>query len=380
MKHSMLDAKPHAGGSADGSVRQGWKHPRGSEDDGGEVERRLLYRIEQEVRAYYASDVSRTSFDHLCSIWEHRVTRETQRLINPDQTVNTELLRNFRRHQIFVDDVPTWDPERLSLRSLLGGGRRGDRRKLRECLGVVRTYGYEDLLRKYPCSPVGRPYMFTCDGFAYTYRWFRHIYLLGLLKKVLGSQLGNSPVGLDIGSSYGIFSSLVKREFPNSHHVLVDFPGQLILAYYFLGMTFPDARIAGVKEFSGGPALSRSMLMQYDFVLLPCEWYQRLELGAVDLITNFASLGEMKREWFDFYLKAPVFTSAQYFYTMNRIQSAPIYDTNITILDYPIWDRTKALHFAICPVFGKVFPYHRRFIFSYARGITDPHFEYIGHI
>jgi hypothetical protein len=200
------------------------------------------------------------------------------------------------------------------------------------------------------------------------------------MKRVLSSRLGESFVGLDIGSSYGIFSSLLKREYPESHHVLVDFPEQLILAYYFLSSCFPEARIAGINEVSHEENLSKPFIEKYDFVLVPSSIYQRLAAESADLVTNFASFGEMKREWLNFYLESPAFLSAKYLFTANRVQSYPTYDTDLTIVDYPIWNPQKRLHFATCPAFFGYYWYRRRRLFFNDRQAYPPYFEYIGEI
>ncbi len=198
------------------------------------------------------------------------------------------------------------------------------------------------------------------------------------MKKVLGNQLADNFIALDIGSSYGIFSYLVKNEFPQSHHVLVDFPEQLILAYYFLRTCFPGARVAGLKELRDKETIPRALVEQYDFTLIPVPFYSRLAGGSTDLVTNFASFGEMTRKAFDSYLKSEPFLTAKYFFTANRVKSAPTYDTELTIVDYPIWDAQKRLHFDICPVFSHY--YAGRYLFFCTKLFYPPFFEYIGKI
>ena len=220
--------------------------------------------------------------------------------------------------------------------------------------------------------------MFEREGYRYTYRWYTHIHYVSLLNRVLGSRLNAAPfVALDIGSSYGIFSYLLKSEYPRSPCVLVDFPEQLLLAYYFLGKSLPSARIAGVRELSGLTEITQKDIEQYDFVLVPCPWYRRIQPGSIDLITNFMSLAEMSREWFDYYVHSPVFTGAKYFYTENRFQSAPTYESDLTILDYPVWDPGKRLHFSICPVATHM--NRSKWFFFYQKDLFPSQvFEYIG--
>jgi putative sugar O-methyltransferase len=239
---------------------------------------------------------------------------------------------------------------------------------------------FEHFLLKYPCNPVGNPHVYEYQDFRFTFRWFKHIYLLGLMDRILRPKLEPSFVTLDVGSSYGIFSSLVKQEWPGSHHVLVDFPEQLLLAYYFLNATFPNAKIAGSAEVLKKRTISRAFIEDHDFTLIPISQYPKIEVGGVDLITNFASFGETDRKWFDYYLNAKLFASASYFFVANRVQSYPHYDTDITIQDYPVWDRSKTLHFGVSPAFGGYSQYRRKNLFFNERVAYPPYFEYIGKI
>ena len=341
-------------------------------------ERGLIGRLQTDVDACRDAGVWGAPSLELIPKWRELLQREPLRLVREDQRINAEALRQFRRLQIFVTDVPVWNPARWSLVNLLGGGRRGDRRLFRECLEILRSHSYEALLRKHPCPRVGEPYVVRRLGSVYTYRWLKHIWSLGLVKDVLGARLPEDFVTLDIGSSYGIFSGLVKREWPRSHHVLVDFPEQLLLAHYFLDRWLPGCRIAGMSEVLKQPQLTREWIAQYDFTLLPCSRYERLAGETADLVTNFASFGEMTRTGFNFYITSAPFRTARYLFLINRIQSRPTYDTDLTILDYPMWNSAGCLHFAISPMFSKVYRYRRRWLFFLERLMHNQYFEYIG--
>jgi len=339
------------------------------------TEKNLIKQIEEDLRLQHEKGHI-TLPENLESKWKRLIAREPRRFINNDLTIRADILRNFRKYTIFIPDDPSFNPSTLNIKNLLYGGRRGIRKLLKECLLILKSEGYEKLLKKYPCHPAGNPNIFKYNGYEYTYRWTKHIHSLGLYKENLEGKLKDGFTTLDIGSSYGIFSYLMKKEFRDSHHLLLDFPEQLILAYYFLGTCFPDTRIAGYNELSNMSKIDRDFIEQYDFILLPWFFYKRLTPTSIDLITNFASLGEMKREWFDYYLKSEPFLSAKYFFTANRFQSAPTYDTDLTILDYPIHDFNK-LHFAVSPIFSHT--YVRKNLFFYEKLVfSSQYFEFIG--
>jgi len=294
----------------------------------------------------------------------------------PNGKLDVDALRNFRGRQILIEDLPS----RSLAKNLHPGWQRGLRHCMAQCLDILHTHGYAELLRKYPCHLAGNPDVFRYKGYSYTFRWARHIYFLGLLQRILSEELGDAPVVADIGCGYGIFSSLVKQEMPRSHHVLIDLPEQLIMAHYFLGCCFPQARIASPDILAQTQSISRDVVEEYDFLLIPPVLFPRLASDTTDLVTNFASFGEMSRQYFDLYLGSSFFQSARYLFTINRIAAIPAkFDNDTTILDYPIWDKQKMLHFGVCPIFSVDFLFTGRFRFFYKTyDVSPPHFEYLG--
>ena len=248
---------------------------------------------------------------------------------------------------------------------------------LREVLDILKQDERSlELLKKYPVNGVGNPNVFQYKGFQYTHRWSKHIHSLNLFHSILKDLLPKDFHLLDIGSSYGIFSYLLKKEFPASRHVLLDFPEQLMLAHYFLGMNFSGAKFATLKDIEKEEKLSRSFIEQYDFILLPWFYYEKLLPKSVDIITNFASFGEMRRKWFDFYVQHEVFKTVEYVFLINRFRSAPTYDTDLTILDYPLEEFQK-MHFNIWPY--SYYTYDRHYWFFVRKVIlSSQYFEFIG--
>jgi len=344
------------------------------------LESEVIQKVEEELNIYQELGLTFNASNDHTARWTRKISNPWKSFIKNGNRIDAEVMRNFRRYMIYADDSPQKSPSRLNLKALLMGRARGEREVLRRCLSKLKDRNFHHLLLKYPCHPAGNPHVFRHAGYLYTHRWFRHIFFLGLMKRVLGNKLNKNFISLDIGSGYGIFSSLVYQEYPGSRHVLVDLPEQLLLARYFLSMCVPDAKIAGVKEISHENSISRDFLEKYDFVLMPNTFYENISPGSVDLITSFASLGELKRSIFDYYVQSPVFQKATYFFTANPVQSSLWFkDTDLTILDYPIWDSSKKLHFRVSPAFSYNYGYPKsRFFFSYEIQPFWTFFEYIG--
>jgi putative sugar O-methyltransferase len=298
--------------------------------------------------------------------WEKNTAHEPTRFIDANGKIRREALENFRRKQIFVPETPATDYKRFNLRNILDGARRGEKQMLIDCYERLERLGHLPILQKYPTSLAGNPYVFEWKGTRFTYRWHKQMHYIGLVNRFLRNRLAPDFVGLDLGSSYGIFP------------MLVDFPEQLLLAYYFLATYLPNARIAGTREIRDQQTITREFIQSYDFVLVPVTMYARIAPKAVNLFSNFASLGEMRREWFKGYIDSPVFQTSDYFFCANRYESAPTYDSDLTVLDYPIWDAQKKIHFTTCPVFSHIYP--RRNLFFNEKYSYPQYFEYIGRI
>ena len=231
-------------------------------------------------------------------------------------------------------------------------------------------------LKKYPTPDIGRPLKISHKGHFFTNRYIRHIYLLGMFKRHLSDKFSASSILMDIGSSYGIFSSVIKQEYRQTRHILVDLSGQLILAHYYLMKLFPQAKIAGFKEVVEAKRIDKEWIQQYDFVLVPTSLYSKLCSGSVDLVTNFISLSEMSRHWFFTYVNSDVVSSAPYLFTVNRYDAYPTYANDITVLDYPLKAYEK-IYMRTCPFLRHY--YVQKFYVGYCQvNYPSEFFQFIG--
>lgn len=345
----------------------------------------LIAEIESSVKflVEYEKGIQRQHFGD----WEDRFFKETNKLLDENLNIRVDNLVNFRGKQIFVSDLPRaylksfcnsselYHAIKGIINRVIGRARVGIRETL-DSFRAVEEINFLYLLKKYPSPDIGRPLNLKYKGYIFTNRYIRHIYFLNLFKQFLEKELKEDPVLLDIGSSYGIFSSLVKQEIPKSHHVLVDMPGQLILAHFYLAKLLPEARIAGFREVGEEAKIDKSFLKEFDFVLIPTSMYDKLKACSIDVVTNFISLAEMSRFWFNTYIQSEVFKTAPFFFTVNRYDSYPTYQNNITILDYPLKDY-QTIYMRSCPLFNY---YYEGFLFFWYKRIRYPSdvFQFIG--
>ena len=346
---------------------------------------KLISTLEEDVK-YLIEHEKKVQQLHF-GFWEKQLREDTEKLFDKDLKIKVQNLAHFRGKQIFLSDYPRtylrsfYSTSKfyslfLNVISLIVGNHRAKIRETFDSLKEVEDAGFIDILKQYPNPNIGAPRQIKHRGFTFTWRYLRHIYFLGIFRQQLRKQLESNAILLDIGSGYGIFSSLIKQDMPKSHNVLVDLPGQLILAHYYLSQLMPEAKIAGFKEVSQVEKIDKSFIEQFDFVLVPTSMYGKLTEHSVDVVSNFASFSEMSREWFDLYMQSGVFKTAPFVYLVNRYDAYPTYYNNITVLDYPLKEY-EAIHMRNCPLFKN---HYRGVKFFWYEAVRYPSefFEFIG--
>lgn len=330
----------------------------------------IINHLEKELKFLLKAGVSSDGED----LWTSRAGPALQNFINLKGKINIEALRNFRRYTIFLNELPNYKP---TLLNYIPGHRRGQFAYLDDRLNVMKIDGDDLWLKKYPINRVGNPIVYESEGYKFNKRWSNNIRYLKLASDNLTPFLNKPNCSiLDIGGGYGIFLYLLKKEFFNSKLTLVEFPEQLLLAYYFLRSNFPDAKINSLEEVYSTSIIDRKFLERFDFNLIPIECYTKLQSDTFDLVSNFYSLGEMSNEWFDIYRNSAAFISAPYFLSINRVFSRPTYSTDIDILRYRL-DDYQTIHHE--PSLYETYYTEALLKFFYRRKqYTSQFFEFIG--
>jgi len=307
-------------------------------------------------------------------LWSNRVRSWIDRVVDADGRLNQKALDNFRRLQVFVNEMPR---KELFPIGWTNGFDRGSWKYMKERLQVLKEEGDADLLAKFPISRIGNPIVAHHEGYRFNKRWINNIRYLGLAKRYLGAYLEEDGAALvDIGGAYGAFLYLLRNEFPTVKLAIVEFPEQLILTRYFLQKNWPDAKINRLQEVYDVGLIDCNFLDKFDFVLIPIECYDKIKAGTFGTVTNFFSLGEMSEAWFERYMKGEALEGATYFMTINRIQSFPTYDTSLTLIDYGL-EQYKSLHFQVSE-HEKYYYARKNRIFMAKEYYTSPFFEFVG--
>ena len=221
---------------------------------------------------------------------------------------------------------------------------------LMDDMSIIKSIGGESILKENPAhSALGALTAYFIEGTSINLRWLRYIYICQQI--INHSLLPDTGVWVDVGSYYGGCQSLLRKYFPNTTNVLVDFHHQLCRSYIFLSKTYPEAEHILPDQVSNYESLES--MPKGSFVYVPVSDYYKIANQEADLVTNFFSLGEMRREFFSVYMSSILFKESKKVYLINRWISSPFfektYDNDISIIDY-MSNKQKIDYFDMFPM------------------------------
>ncbi|MFZ5589819.1 MAG: putative sugar O-methyltransferase [Pseudomonadota bacterium] len=240
---------------------------------------------------------------------------------------------------------------------------------------IIKLIGAKELLIENPVhlTPGVRSFYFI-NGTSVNLRWLRYIYLL---KRILDlNLLEKGGVWVDVGSYYGGLQGLVRKYNPKSRIVLVDFHHQLCRSFIYLSHLFPNAFHILPDQLPQYSNLGE--IPERTIMYVPVSEYERIANQTVDLVTNFFSLGEMRREFFNIYMNSRLFQESRRVFLVNRFVSAPYfektYDSDVSVLDYFSQER-KREYFDIFPIHHYLLINRNLFGRNGFRNVGSPYFE-----
>jgi putative sugar O-methyltransferase len=125
---------------------------------------------------------------------------------------------------------------------------------------------------------------------------------------------------VDIGSGYGGLDRLLSFYAPNSCFVMVDLPETLLISSYYIEANFPNKKVALLSDIIDRLDDFETLVVEYDFIIIPPSIVQKIPNQSVDLVVNTASLGFMETEYVEFYLTEieRILQPLGYFYSLNK--------------------------------------------------------------
>tara|TARA_Y100000816_G_scaffold292350_1_gene287144 strand:+ start:1625 stop:2701 length:1077 start_codon:yes stop_codon:yes gene_type:complete len=244
-------------------------------------------------------------------------------------------------------------------------------------VNIINSIGGKDLLAENPVhlSPDVED-VYSIQNTTVNIRWLRYIYILcNILTKNLISENGT---WVDVGSYYGGLQGLVKKYKPNSKIIMVDFNHQLCRSYVYLSKLYPNNNHILPDEFEMIKDFSK--IKNGSFIYVPVNKYNLIQDQKVDLVSNFFSLGEMRRNFFLNYYESKLFQDSLNAYIVNRYVSAPYfdktYDSDLTVLDY-ITNTRQIKYFSEFPMTHYLITKRKLFGKSRFRNVSSNYFELI---
>ncbi len=242
-------------------------------------------------------------------------------------------------------------------------------------ISIIKSIGGESILKENPVhtSP-GATEAYFIEGTSVNLRWLRYIYITQQI--INHNLLSDTGVWVDVGSYYGGYQSIVRKYFPKTTIVMVDFHHQLCRSYIFLSKIYQDAEHILPDQLSNYKSLES--MPKGSFVYVPVSDYYKIANQKVDLVTNFFSLGEMRREFHSVYMHSTLFKESKKVYLINRFIGSPFFektfDTDITIIDY-MSNKQKIDYFDIFPMSHYILVKRELFGRIASRNLSSSYFE-----
>jgi uncharacterized protein (DUF3820 family) len=100
--------------------------------------------------------------------------------------------------------------------------------------------------------------------------------------------------------------------------VIIEIPEACILSTFFLKKNFPNSKIGQALDFKNIENIKKQDLTNFDFVVLPQPFIEKLDSDIINLSINTISLGEMTNETQNYYINHIERITKDYFYSVNR--------------------------------------------------------------
>ena len=312
------------------------------------------------------------------SLWSKRLSIWIKKIIDKDGNVKKDVLLNFRKFSTLLSEIPNSKKNYFNNQIYQFIRGRGERCSAEETLGNFKSFSNYSNLKNSNFSLVGNPgYYYTKEGYMYNERFLRHLRNIeNIENKIIKKKKSISKI-VDIGGGYCQFGEMIKRKIGNVKITTVDFYEQLILGYFYLLENFPKKKICPMSKIISTKKVDTNFINSYDFVLVPVEYFKKIEKCDFDLLTNFSSFGEMPNSVFKAYLNSEIFDRISFFYTVNRLDSWPDYKNGISIIDYLI-RRFRTIHLKVSPIWTNYYVSYAPFLKPIKKAFKSRNFEFIG--
>ena len=312
------------------------------------------------------------------SLWSKRLSIWIKKIVGKNGKVRKDVLTNFRKYSTFLSEIPNSKKNYFFNLIYQFIRANGNKYSAQETLSNFKSFSNYSNLKNSKLSLIGNPgFYYTKEGYKYNERFLRHLRNIeNIENKILNKNNSISRI-VDIGGGYCQFGEMIKRKFGDVKVTTVDFHEQLILGYYYLLENFPKKKICPMSKIMTTEKIDNNFIDSYDFILIPVEYFKKIEKCDFDLLTNFSSFGEMPNEVFKGYLNSEIFNRVNFFYTVNRLDSWPDYKNGISVIDY-LLDSFQPIHFKVSPIWTNYYVSYTSYLKPIKKAFKSRNFEFIG--
>lgn len=330
----------------------------------------IFLEIKKDIK-FYNKILKKRKFEN---VWEKRRKNFNNIVIGSNDNINKEFFINFRSHKKkFIAENPSVKINNFFKRLLYSHQIKYNEFMYWKMIGANKEL--KKTIKNYKLDKIGNPGYCNIDGNKISERFLRHCHFFNLFEKNISLKKINYIT--DIGGGYGSFTRLMHKKYKKHKVIIVDLPEQLLLAKYYLSSNFPKSRISNLIDSYKATKIDKNFLDKFEIVLVPNTEFEKIKINyKKNLVVNFNSFGEIDKKSFNIYFKSDLLKKSKYLFSVNRIDSFPTYNNNITIVDYQ-FDDYKKIHFDISPVwdfyFVKAF-----YIFTQRKFYSSRVVEFIG--
>ena len=232
---------------------------------------------------------------------------------------------------------------------------------------ILKSLDGEDLIAENPQNETPGAINYPLvNGYSVSFRWLRYLYILNQFRRF--KLIKSNDVWLDIGSYYGGLQGLIKKYFPDTKIIMLDFNHQLTRSFIYLKQMYPNANHIFPNEIKKINNLKN--VPNGSFLYVEIEDSKKLNEFNIDIVTNFFSLGEMKKNTFYNYINSDFLKKAEIIYFVNRFNSSPFYDKTYEI-------KKNVFYFDIFPMGHYQISNRKIFNRTFFRNISSQYFEII---
>ena len=168
--------------------------------------------------------------------------------------------------------------------------------------------------------------LFEADSIIYRNQYLneralRCAYYLSQIKQHSELSYNQKFIFLDLGGGYGLLTRYLLSYFYNSKGILIELPETCILASYYLKKNFPKKKIKILSNLNKNFTINQKSFEDTDIFILPTWSISKLSDNLIDLVVNTASLGELSKEYGEYYLRNINRIAKRYFYSHNRVSA-----------------------------------------------------------